>query len=134
MKSFYDNFESRRKREQKQSKGFFSHLSDPKHSHSANSQTEGQQKIRRQLNPQLVRRFVLNVRNSVSMSKSLAAMTGQLAGKLSDLSTALRVYPVLSSKNFLSPSLLFEFFNKFQIIYALLEAKILRNKIERFSY
>jgi len=133
MKSFYDNFESRRKREQKQSKGFFSHLSDPKHSHSANSQTEGQQKIRRQLNPQLVRRFVLNVRNSVSMSKSLVAMTGQLAGKLSDLSTALRVYPVLSSKNFLSPSLLFEFFNKFQIIYALLEAKILRNKIERFS-
>lgn len=133
MKSFYDNFESRRKREQKESKGFFSHLSDIKTSQTPNIQIESQKKARRQLNPQLIRRFVFNFRNSVLMSKNLTSMTNEVFGKLSDLTAALRIYPIMASKNFLSPSLLFEFFNKFQVIYALIDSKILRNKIERFS-
>jgi hypothetical protein len=133
MKSFYDNFESRRKREQKQTTGFFAHIADFKSSQFPSQQPDNQQKTRKQLNPQLVRRFVFNFRNSVASSKSLSVMASELHGKLSDLTTALRVYPILASKNFLSSSLLFEFFNKFQVIFDLVDSKFLRNKIEKFS-
>jgi hypothetical protein len=133
MNNFYDNFESRRKREQqKSSNGFFSHLGDAKSSQV--SMHESKPKKRgRACDPEVAKRFVAAVRLSMRKTRELRLQSEALRQRLSDLHVALKLYPAMRGKNFMSSVLLFEFFDKFEAINELVEGRVFRHRVEHFS-